>query len=108
MKIIKIMLDKERQLKMCTRTFPTVEKVLGASMEKVDFEKQETIYALLLGLMIWQDKKLTLDKVYDIVDVAIENKMEKDELDFMEAFGAVLTEIGEAVNELMNADNPSK
>lgn len=108
MNIKSITLDKERQLKMCTRTFPTVEKTLGVSMEKVDFEQQETIYALLLGLMIWQDKKLTLDKVYDIVDVAIENRMEKEELSFMDAFSAVLTEISEAVGELLDTGTPSK
>ena len=104
----KIELDKKRTLKMCTRTFPTVENVLDITMDKMDFEKQETIFALLLGLLIHEDRTLTLDDVYDILDQTIEKRMEKENIVYMEAFGAVLQEVSEAVGELMNEEKPKE
>lgn len=105
-KIAKIMLDKERELKMCSRTFPIIEKELKCSMEKINFEQQESMYAMLLGLLIHNNRKMTLDKVYDIVDIAIDKEMEENDKTFMEAFETVLARISEALNEVMGEDTP--
>ena len=47
MKMVPIELDKKRVLKFGTRAFVEIEKALNTTMDKIDFERQETIYVLL-------------------------------------------------------------
>lgn len=101
MKMVEIQLDKKRILKFGTQAFVTIEKALDAPIDKVDFERQETIYALLYAGLIHMDRKLTLEKIYDIVDKMIDKEAEKSGVPFMEAFKTVLTYIGEKVGEAM-------
>lgn len=109
MKMVQIKLDKERVLKYGVRAFVEIEKVLNTSLDKVDFERQESIYALLYAGLIHMDRKLTLDKVYDIVEKMIDKVCEEEGIPFMEAYGKVLTEIGEKVGEAMgDGKTPNK
>lgn len=101
MKMIEIELDKKRILKFGTRAFVEIEKVLDTPMDKIDFERQETIYALLYAGLIHTDRKLTLDKVYGIVDDMIDKLADEEGIPFMEAFGKVLGYIGEKIGEAM-------
>ena len=101
MKIVPITLDKKRTLKYGVRAFVEIEKALDVPMDKVDFERQETIYALLYAGLIHADKKITMDKVYDIVDKMVEKRVEEDGVPFMEAFTSVLGYIGEKVGEAL-------
>lgn len=97
MKTVPITLDKERVLKYGVRSFVEIEKELDVPMEKINFERQETIYVLLYAGLIHADRKLTLDKIYNIVDKMIEKKSEEENIPFMEAFGSVLGYIGDKV-----------
>lgn len=101
MKMVSITLDKERVLKFGVKAFVEVEKVLDISMDEIDFERQETIYALLYAGLIHEDRKLTLDKVYDIVDGVIEKRAEEQGVGFMEVFGETLMYIGNKVGEAL-------
>ena len=107
MKIVQIKLDKERVLKYGVRSFVEIEKALDCPIEKLDFERQETIFALLYAGLIHQDRKLTLDKVYGIVDKMVEELADKENVSFMDAYGKVLTEIGEKVGQALGNDEES-
>lgn len=108
MKTVPIKLDKERLLKFGTRAFVEIEKQLNTTMDKIDFERQESIYVLLHAGLIHTDRKLTLDKVYDIVDALIEKTCEEENIGFMDGFGKVLGYIGEKIGEALGNDNPSE
>lgn len=108
LKVVEIELDKKRHLKFGVKAYPMVEKALGVPMDKVDFQMQETIYALLLGGLIWEDRKLTLDGVMDIVEGVIETRMEETGLDFMEVFSEVMKELSEKLGEAMGSDKKPK
>ena len=101
MKMVQIELDKKRILKFGTRSFVEIEKALDTPIEKIDFDRQETIYALLYGGLKYSDKKITLDKVYDIVDGMIDKLVDEENLSFMEGFSKVLNYIGEKIKEAM-------
>ena len=108
MKLVPIKLDKDRVLKFGVRAFVEIERVLDTSLDKVDFNRQESIYALLYAGLIHMDRKLTLDKVYTIVENMIDKVAEEENLPFMEAYGKVLAEIGEKIGEAMgNASTPN-
>lgn len=101
MKMVPIKLDKDRILKYGVRAFVEIEKALDTTMDKVDFARQESIYVLLYAGLIHMDRKLTLDKVYDIVEKMIDECAEKENLNFMDAYGKVLGEIGEKIGEAL-------
>lgn len=102
MKAIKVMLDKERELKMGSKAFVMMEKLAGCAMDKIDFETQEGAFIILGAGLSHAVKNITMDKVYDIVDKAVDKLMEEDEnLAYMDAYGKVLEIIGNAVNEAM-------
>lgn len=101
MKMVSITLDKERVLKYGVRAFVEVEKALDIPMDSVDFERQETIYALLYAGLIHEDRRLTLDKVYEMVDEVIEKRAEEQGVGFMDVFGEVLMYIGDKVGEAL-------
>ena len=106
MKLVPITLDKDRTLKFGVRSFVAIEKELNTTMDKIDFSKQETIYVMLYAGLIHADKKLTLDKVYDIVEKKVEKLADEENLGFMESYAKVLEEIGTKVGEALG-DNPS-
>lgn len=108
MKMVEIELDKKRILKFGTRAFVEIEKVLDVPMDKIDFERQETIYALLYAGLVHTDRKLTIDKIYTIVDNMIDKLADEENIPFMEAFGKVLSYIGEKVGEAMGNDVEEK
>ena len=105
MKMVPIQLDKERILKYGVRAFVEIEKQLDTTMDKVDFERQEAIFVLLYAGLIHMDRKLTLDKVYDIVEKQIDKLADEENLPFMEAYAKVLGEIGEKIGEAMGHGN---
>lgn len=106
MQNVTIELDKKRTLKFGIKAFLTIEKTLGVPMDKVDFNMQESIFVLILGGLIHEDKKLTLDKVIDLVDAKIEKVAEEENIPFMEAYGKTMQELGEAIGEAMNTKTP--
>ena len=110
MKIVTVKMDKERHLKFGVKAYVAIERALGVPMDKINFETQESIYALLLGGLAWEDKKLTMDKVMDIVENMIDKRAEEEGIPFMEAFGLVLGELGESIGEAMGnkKENPSE
>lgn len=109
MKMVPIKLDKERVLKYGVRAFVEIEKQLDTSMDKVDFERQEAIFVLLYAGLIHMDRKLTVDKVYDIIEKMVEDVSDEESIPFMEAYAKVLADIGEKIGEAMGADsNPSE
>lgn len=101
MKMVPIKLDKERVLKYGVRAFVEIEKQLDTTMDKVDFERQETLFVILFAGLVHMDRKLTLDKVYEIVEKMADEIAEKENLPFMEAYGKVMMEIGEKIGEAM-------
>jgi hypothetical protein len=100
MKTTTIMLDKERTLKFGVRAFIAMEKALGKPLAKFDYEQTETIYVMLYGGLVHEDKSLTVDKVIDIVEAMIDKEVEEGK-PFQEAFKDVLTAIGERVMTAM-------
>lgn len=104
MKMVQINLDKERFLKYGVRAFITIEKELDTTMDKINIERQETLFVLLYAGLIHMDRKLTLDKVYGIVDKVVEERAEKDKVGFMEAYSEVMGEIGAKIGEAMGND----
>ena len=108
--MVPIKLDKERVLKYGVRSFVEIEKALDTTMDKVDFERQEAIFVLLYAGLIHMDRKLTLDKVYNIVEKMVEEIADEENLPFMEAYAKVLTDIGEKIGEAMGhgVETPSK
>ena len=108
MKMVPIKLDKDRVLKYGVRAFVEIEKQLDCTMDEVNFERQEAIFVLLYAGLIHMDRKLTLDKVYNIVDKQVEQRMEEKGIGFMDAYGEILTEIGEKVSEALGGDNTPK
>lgn len=100
MNTVSIMLDKERNLKFGVRSFIAMEKASGKAMAKIDFEQTETIYIMLYGGLVHEDKSLTLDKVIDMVEDMVSKEVETGK-PFAEAFKDVLSAIGEKVMEAM-------
>lgn len=108
MKTVTVTLDKERQLKFGVKAFLAIEKAAGVPMEKLDYNMQESLFILLLGGLIHNDRKLTLDKVIDLVDKKVEKVAADEKIGFMEAYGKVMQELGEALGEAMNDnENPT-
>lgn len=109
MRMVQIKLDKERVLKYGVRAFVEIEKQLDCTMDEVNFERQEAIFVMLYAGLVHMDRKLTLDKVYAIVDTMIDELVEKENIPFMDAYAKVLSEIGEKVGlALGNGDTPNK
>ncbi len=108
MKMVPIKLDKDRVLKFGVRAFVEIEKQLDCTMDEVNFERQESVFVLLYAGLIHMDRKLTLDKVYGIVDKLIEKVMEEKQIGFMDAYGEVLTEIGEKIGEALGNEETPK
>lgn len=102
MKMVQITLDKERVLKFGVRSFVELEKALDTSMDKINMERQETIYAMLYAGLVHGDHKLTLDKVYGIVENMVEKTSEEENLPFMDAFSKVMEYIGEKLAEALD------
>lgn len=101
MKMVQIEMDKTRVLKFGVKAFVEIEKVLDTKLENIDFDRQETIYALVYAGLVHQDRKLTLEKIYNIVDGMIEKKMEEENIAFMDAFAEIIGYLGEKVGEAM-------
>ena len=109
MKMVEIELDKKRVLKFGVRAYVEVEKTLDTPLDKINFDRQESIYAMLHAGLIHADHRLTLDKVYDIVENMVDKKAEEEDKSFMEAFSEVLAYIGEKVGEALgNGVKPDK
>lgn len=100
---VSIMLDKERNLKFGVRAYIAIEKATGKAISKVDFESTESIFVMIYGALVHEDKKLTVDKVIDIVEALVEGKMDKDGIGYQDALQEVMTPISEKVMEAMGA-----
>lgn len=101
MKMVQVTLDKERVLKFGVRAYVELEKVLDVSINDINMERQETIYAMLYAGLIHQDRKLTIDKLYNIIDKMIEDKAEEENIPFMDAYGKVLEYLGKKLGEAL-------
>lgn len=99
MKPIKIMLDIEREIKMGSKAFVMMERLAGKPMDKIDFETQESIFVMLGAGLSHAFKNVTLDKIFDIIDKAVEKIMEEENIAFMDAYGKVIERIGTAMDE---------
>lgn len=99
--MVKIDLDKERILKFGTRAYVELEKALDAPLSDIDMDRQETIYAMLYAGLVHQDRKLTMDKIYDIIDKMIEDKADEENVPFMDAYGAVIEYISNKLGEAL-------
>lgn len=104
MKMVEIQLDKKRVLKFGTKAFVEIEKELDTTMDKIDLERQETLFVLLYAGLLHMDRKLTLDKVYDIVDNLIDETADEENVPFMEAYGKVMSIIGEKIGKALGED----
>lgn len=75
-KIVTIQADKERHIKYGMNAFVRLERELGkplTSMMSDETSLEELRTMLWVGLM-WEDKKLTPDKVGDIMDEVMETQ----------------------------------
>lgn len=98
-KIVTIEADKQRHIKFGMNAFIKLERELGRPMTQLgdDISMEELRTMLWVGLL-WEDKKLTPEKVGDIMDEAIE-------LNGLEALSGAL---GEAIQgALGNTATPS-
>lgn len=101
MKTVKIKLDIEREIKMGSKAFVMMERLAGKPMDKINFESQESVFIMLGAGLSHAIKNVTLDKVYDIVDKAVEKVVEEEKIPFMDAYGKVLETIGKAMEEAL-------
>lgn len=109
MKMVQVTLDKERVLKFGTRAYVELEKVLDVNIDNINMERQETIYAMIYAGLVHQDRKLTIDKLYDIIDEMIDKKAEEENIPFMDAYGKVLEYLGTKLAEALgNEEVPSE
>lgn len=74
-KIVSIEADKTRNIKYSMNAFIRLERELGRPMSQLgDDTSLEDLRTMLWVGLLWEDKKLTPDKVGDIMDEAIENE----------------------------------
>lgn len=99
--VVAVKLDKERYFKFGINSYIAIEEEMGLPMSKIDFESTKSIFAMIYGGLVWQDKKLTLDKTVEIVEELIEQKMEEKEVSYQEALQEVLEPITEAIMKAM-------
>ena len=76
MKIVEIMMDRQRHLKFGMNSMIELEKSLGRSITSIQdtsFSMEDLRTFLFIGLK-WEDKSLTPSQVGDLMDVAIEKE----------------------------------
>ena len=91
MKIVQIKMDKERNLKYGMNAVIKLEKDLGMSItEMQEGMSMENLVKIAFYGLKWEDKKLTIEDVGDLMDSAIEHYETFDEVIklIMEAFTA--------------------
>lgn len=67
-KVVKIDLDKERHLYYNLNSLEKIEDLLGISIDKIGENlNMKALKVLLYAGLVWEDKKLTLDQVGDMV-----------------------------------------
>lgn len=112
-KVVPVQLDKERNLKFAVSTVYQVEQLTGKAMKDINMEGMEGFYAMLTACLVWEDKSLTIDKMMDIIDEIVAEKMEKEGLAMADAMTEMMTYLGEKIEEVQGgpqgtAQFPSK
>lgn len=99
-KIVTIQTDKERHIKFGMNAFIRLERELGRPMTQLGDElSMEDLRTMFWIGLLWEDKKLTPDKVGDLMDVVIE----------AEGLAFLSNALGEAVQGAMGSTaTPSK
>jgi hypothetical protein len=72
-----VILDKPRNLKLGFKAMMTIEKELHQPLGKVDFKNItfEQIAVIAYGALVHEDKKLTFEKLVDILDECTEEQV---------------------------------
>lgn len=112
MKIVEIdfggTLKKPKHLKFGVGAFTAIEELTGKSIGEMDMNSMSSLFVLVTSGLLWQDRKLTVEKVQAMVDNWIEKVAEDEGKPFFEAMGIVLEELSNLVGKAMgNEDVPS-
>lgn len=99
-KVVSIQADKERHIKFGMNAFIRLEKELDRPMTELgDNLSMEDLRTMFWIGLLWEDKKLTPEKVGDLMDIVIES----EGLEFLS------NALGEAVQGAMGSTaTPSK
>lgn len=74
-KVVTIEADKQRHIKYGMNAFIRLERELGRPMTELgDNLSMEDLRTMLWVGLLWEDKKLTPEKVGDLMDVVIETE----------------------------------
>ena len=112
MKIVEIdfggTLKKPKHLKFGVGAFTAIEELTGKSIGEMDMNTMGSLFVLVTAGLFWEDHKLTVNKVQNMVDNWIEKVAEEEEVSFFEAMGKVLEELSSLVGKAMgNDDTPN-
>lgn len=86
-KIVTLVLDKERHLYFSLNSLEMIEDLTGVSIDKISENmNMKTLKAIVYSGLVWEDKKLTLDAVGEMIGF---EDIEKVSEAIGEAFGGL-------------------
>lgn len=86
-KIVTLILDKERHLYFSLNSLEMIEDLTGVSIDKISENmNMKTLKAIVYSGLVWEDKKLTLDAVGEMIGF---EDIEKVSEAIGEAFGGL-------------------
>lgn len=109
MKIVEIdfggTIKKPKHLKFGVGAFTAIEELTGKSIGEMDMNTMGSLFVLVTSGLLWEDHKLTVIKVQNMVDSWVEKVAEDEGIPFFEAMGKVLEELSSLVGKAMGNDD---
>ena len=109
MKIVEIdfggTLKKPKHLKFGVGAFTAIEELTGKSISEMDMNTMSSLFILVTAGLLWEDHKLTVDKVQDMVDKWSEKLAEENNVPFFEGMTLALEELSNLVGKAMGNDD---